>query len=99
MVTDNKRQTLASDFQAVRDDLGKLKTDAGTLAKDAYKAGCGSAVEAKGYLKDTLRGATVRGRLGLRMTRTQISNRPGTAIAVAFGAGLITGLFLLGRGD
>ena len=43
MVTDNRRQTLAGEFQAVKDDLGKLKADAGVLAKDAYKAGCGSA--------------------------------------------------------
>jgi ElaB/YqjD/DUF883 family membrane-anchored ribosome-binding protein len=97
MVTDNRRSTIASDFRAIREDLGKLKTDAGTLAKDAYRAGCGSAVEAKGHLKDTLRAATIRGKLGLRLTRHHIGSRPATAVAVAFGAGLIAGLFLLGR--
>src|SRR5437764_1265817 len=99
MVSDNKRETLQRDFKAVKDDLRKLKTDSGVFAKDAYDAGCCSAVEAKEYLQDSVKTAASKGRKGLSMVREQVGNRPGTAVAAAFGVGLVLGLFLIGTRD
>lgn len=99
MVSNDKRENLRGDFNAVKDDLRKLKTDGGVLAKDAYDAGCCSAVEAKAALAETLKGAASKGKMGLSMVRDQVESRPGTALATAFGAGLIVGLFLLGSRD
>jgi ElaB/YqjD/DUF883 family membrane-anchored ribosome-binding protein len=97
MVSGNKRDSLQQDFQAVKDDLRKLKTDTGSVAKGVYDASCCSAMEAKTALQDTLKAAASKGQVGLDVARDQISTRPATAMAIAFGAGLIAGLFLLGR--
>jgi ElaB/YqjD/DUF883 family membrane-anchored ribosome-binding protein len=98
MISHDRRGTLRRDLNAVRDDLRRLRSDTGVLAKNAFDAGKDSAVEAKGYLHDTLRSASIRGRWGLRKAGEQIGKRPGTAVAAAFGMGLVLGLvFLNGR--
>jgi hypothetical protein len=90
MVSDTRREAIGRDVNAVKDDLRKLKTDAGTFAKDAYDAGCCSASDATKSLR-------VRGKLGLRMAREQLETRPATIAVAAFGVGLVMGLFLLRR--
>jgi ElaB/YqjD/DUF883 family membrane-anchored ribosome-binding protein len=97
--TDNSGETLQRDFNAVKEDLGKIKTDTGVLARDAFKVGRASAIEAKGHLQDTLKAAAAKGKVGLTMARNQVSNRPGTALAAAFGVGLVLGLVLAGSRD
>jgi len=97
MVSSSRREAVSKDFDAVKDDLRKIKTDAGAVAKSAYDAGCCSAAEAAESLKSGLRSTRIRGRLGLRLAREQVETRPGTAVAAAFGLGLVMGLFLLGR--
>ena len=93
---DNRRETLQRDLNVVKEDLRKVKTDAGVFARDAYDAGCCSAVEIKGQLQETLKSAAAKGRTGLSMVREQVGQRPGTAVAAAFGVGLLLGLVLLG---
>jgi len=97
MVSDSRREAVARDVDAVKDDLRKLKTDTGAFAKNAYDAGCCSAADAAESLKRGLRSTGIQGQLGLRVARDQISQRPGTAVAAAFGMGLVLGLFMLGR--
>jgi ElaB/YqjD/DUF883 family membrane-anchored ribosome-binding protein len=97
--SDNSGETLQRDFNAVKEDLGKIKTDTGVLARDAFKVGRSSAIEAKGHLQDTLRAAAVKGKKGLSMARKQVASRPGTAMAAALGVGLVLGLVLAGGRD
>ena len=95
----NSGETLQRDLNAVKDDLGKIKTDTGVLARDAYRAGRTSAIEAKGHLQDALMAAAAKGKKGLAVARTQVGNRPGTALAAAFGVGLVLGLVLASGRD
>jgi ElaB/YqjD/DUF883 family membrane-anchored ribosome-binding protein len=97
--SDKGGETLQHDFNAVKADLGKIKTDTGTLARDAFKVGRASAIEAKGHLQDTLRAAAVKGKKGLSLARKQVASRPGTALAAAFGVGLVLGLVLTAGRD
>jgi ElaB/YqjD/DUF883 family membrane-anchored ribosome-binding protein len=102
MVSNNRRRTIHRDFDAVKDDLRKLKTDGGVLVRDAYDVGRGSAVEAKAALQDTLKAAAGKGKesvsQGLSLVGGHVGRRPATALAAAFGVGLVVGLFLLRRG-
>jgi ElaB/YqjD/DUF883 family membrane-anchored ribosome-binding protein len=97
--SDNRSETLQRDFNAVKADLGKIKTDTSVLARDAFKVGRSSAIEAKGHLQDTLRAATIRGKKGLSIARKQVASRPRTAVTAAFGVGLVLGLVLAGGRD
>jgi ElaB/YqjD/DUF883 family membrane-anchored ribosome-binding protein len=97
MIPRDNRGALRDDLTAVKDDLRRLRADSGVLARDAFIAGKGSAAEAKAQLNHSLKNATIRGRLGLRKAREQVGKRPGTAMAAAFGVGLVLGLLLLSR--
>jgi ElaB/YqjD/DUF883 family membrane-anchored ribosome-binding protein len=97
MVSDSRKEAVARDYDAVKEDLRKLKTDVGAFAQDAYDAGCCSAADAAQSLKRGLRSTAVRSRIGLRMARGQVEAHPRTAVAAAFSLGLALGLVLMGR--
>jgi ElaB/YqjD/DUF883 family membrane-anchored ribosome-binding protein len=98
------RDNIQRDFDAIKDDLRRLRSDGGVLVRDAFTAGRGTAADATAALQDRVKAAAGKGKetftQGLTLVGGHVGRRPGTALAAAFGVGLIFGLILMrGRHD
>ena len=97
---------LQADLAALREELGKIRTDFGGVIaamSDASKSGAGEAREKVDLgvekLREGLDAAKDRGAQVLESATKKIQERPLTAILVALGVGLVIGKMLDRRGE
>lgn len=98
-------KTVADDYNALREDLNRLRADVAALASNAVQTGRGQAAAAKQSAVDEarrhieqlgsrLQDLTEQGRNGIESAERRIAGNPWQTVALVFGFGMLVGTIL-----
>lgn len=98
-------KTVADDYNALREDLNRLRADVAALASSAVQSGRGQAAAAKQsavdearrhieQLSSRLHDLTEQGRSSIESAERRIAGNPWQTVALVFGLGMLAGTIM-----